>query len=58
MQGLTDLNDDNNKCSIISETVQAMPVKFADVKIVRLKVFIIFSQSGNLALKITTASQT
>ena len=37
-QGRTDLNNENNKCSIISETVQAMPIKFA-VKIVRLKVY-------------------
>ena len=33
---------------IISETVRAMPIKFA-VKIVRLKVKIIFSQSDDLA---------
>ena len=35
--GHTDLNYEN-KCSIISETFQAMPVKFA-VKMVRLKVY-------------------
>ena len=37
IQGNTDLNHDNNKCLIISETTQAIPIKFA-VKIVRLKV--------------------
>ena len=38
MQGHTDLNHGNNKCSsIISETVEVIPIKFA-VKIVRLKV--------------------
>ena len=45
----TDLNDKNNKCSIISETVQAMPITVA-VRIVRLKVYIICSQSDDLAL--------
>ena len=33
IQGHTDLNHDNNKCLIISETIQAMPIKCA-VKIV------------------------
>ena len=37
-QGHTDLNHENNKCLIISETIAAMPIKFA-VKIVQLKVF-------------------
>ena len=37
MQSHTDRNHENNKCSIISETVQSVP-KFA-VKIVRLKVY-------------------
>ena len=36
IQGHTDRNHENNKCLIISETMQAMPIKFA-VKIVRLK---------------------
>ena len=36
--GHTDLNHENNKCLMISETVQTIPVKFA-VKIVRLKVY-------------------
>ena len=50
IQGHTDLNRENNKCSIISETVQAMPTTFA-AKIVRLKVYIItFCQSDDLAL--------
>ena len=43
IQGHTDLNHENSKCLIISETVQAMPIKFA-VKLVQLKVYIIFSQ--------------
>ena len=38
IQGHTDLNHENNKCLIISETTQAMHIKFA-VKIVRLKVY-------------------
>ena len=42
IQGQIDFNHDNRKCSIISETVQAMPVTFA-VKIGRLKVYIIVS---------------
>ena len=43
IQGQTDLNHENTKCSIIPEkTVQAMAIKFA-VKIVLLKVYIIFS---------------
>ena len=37
IQGHTDLNHETEKCSITSETVQALPIKFA-VKIVRLKV--------------------
>ena len=49
IQGHTDLNHENNECLIISETVQAMAIKFA-VKIVQLKVYIIFSQSNDLAL--------
>ena len=46
--GHTDLNHENDKCLIISETVPAMP-KFV-VKVVRLKVYIILSQSDDLAL--------
>ena len=38
IQGHTDLNHKSTTCLIISETVQAMPIKFA-VKIVRLKVY-------------------
>ena len=48
VQGHTDLNNEN-KCLIISETVQTMPIKFA-VKIVRLKVYMIFSQSDDIAV--------
>ena len=33
IQGYTDLNHENNKCLIISEAIQAMPITFA-VKIV------------------------
>ena len=49
IQGYTDLNHVSNKCSNISETVEAMPIKFV-VKIVRLKDYIILSQSDDLAL--------
>ena len=38
IQGHADLNHKNNKCSIISETVQAISIKLA-VKLVRLKVY-------------------
>ena len=37
-EGHTDLNHEHHSCSIISETVQAMPIKLA-VKLVRLKVY-------------------
>ena len=57
IQGHTYLNRENNHCSIISETVQAMPMRFV-VKIVQLKVYnnIIFSHSDALrcsSLKVT-----
>ena len=39
-QDHTDLNHENNKGLIISETIQAMPIRFA-VKIVQLKVYMI-----------------
>ena len=54
IQGHTELNLENNKCLIISETVQAIPMKFA-VKIVRLKVYNLFSSS---LLKVTNVSKT
>ena len=38
IQGQTDLNHENNKCLIISGTIQAMPITFA-WEIVRLKVY-------------------
>ena len=38
IQGHTDLNYENNKCLIISETIQAMPIMFA-AKMFRLKVY-------------------
>ena len=37
IQGHTDRNHENNKCLIISETIEAIPIKFAG-KIVRPKV--------------------
>ena len=46
IQGHTYLIHDNNTSSIISETVQAMSITFA-VHIVRLKVYVIVSQSGD-----------
>ena len=49
IQGHTDLNHENKTCSILSKTVQAIPIKFV-VKIVRLKVYIIISESDDLAL--------
>ena len=49
IHGQNDLNRENNKCSIISETVQAMPITFA-VKLVLLNVYIIFSESDDLVL--------
>ena len=39
IQGHADLNHENKKCSIISETVQAMPITFA-MKIVQLNVYV------------------
>ena len=38
VQGYTDLNHENSKCLIISETVQEMPIKFAVKIAVQLKV--------------------
>ena len=51
IQGHTDLNHENNKCLIISETVQAIPVTFA-VKIdyIVQVYIIIFFQSADFAL--------
>ena len=43
IQGHTDFNHENNKCLIILQTVQAMPIKFA-VKIVRQKVIVIIKK--------------
>ena len=42
-------HENNNKCSILSETTQEMPIKIV-MRIVRLKVYIIFSQSRDLYL--------
>ena len=49
IQGHTDLNYEKYNCSIIPETVQAMPIKFA-VNIIWLKVYMIFSQFDYFAL--------
>ena len=49
IQGHKDRNHENNKCSIISATVQVTPIPFF-VKIVGLKVYLICSQSDDLAL--------
>ena len=37
VQGRIHQHDENNKCSIISETIQALPIQFA-VKIVRFQI--------------------
>ena len=55
-QGHADLDHENNACSIISETVQVMPITFA-VKIVWLKWSLTVSWPGPLH-KVATASQT
>ena len=55
------LNHENNECSIISETIQAMPITFA-VNIVRLKVYmtiaspmtLIFIQGHKCVSNLTT----
>ena len=50
IQGHTDLTPHkNNKYSIISDSVQAMPIKLA-MEIVRQKVYIVFSQSDDIDL--------
>ena len=46
---VTHFSCENNKCLTMSETVQAMPIKFA-VKLVWLRVYIFFSQSDDLNL--------
>ena len=60
IQGHADLNHENNKCLIISETIQAIPIKFAG-KTVRLKAYIniaspmtlLFTQGPNCASNLT-----
>ena len=47
---------ENNKCSTISETVQAIPAKF-DWKVVLLKVYIMLSQPDDLALHSSSHAQ-
>ena len=42
IQSHTDLNHENNKSLIISETIEVLPIKFA-VKIVRLKVYMVIA---------------
>ena len=45
MQVHTDFNHENNKCSIISETVQSVPIKFAVKQFIRLTDYIIIFAS-------------
>ena len=40
IQGHTDLNNENSKCLIIAETIQAMPITFAAKPIVQQKVYL------------------
>ena len=47
IQDHTDRNHEHNKCLIISEAIQAMPIKCA-VKIVRLKVYMIIASPMTL----------
>ena len=47
IQGHTYVNHESDKCSIISECVKAMPIKFA-VKVVQLKVHIFVLSSMTL----------
>ena len=49
IQGHTDQNHENNKCLIISESIQAIPIKFA-VKIVRLNVYMTIASPITLIL--------
>ena len=49
IQGHTYFDYENNKCSIISETVQAMPIKFA-MKTVRLEGLCNLCESDDLDL--------
>ena len=61
IQSHADLNNENNKCLIISETIQVMPIKFA-MKIVQLKVYLTIASPMTLTFIqghiITSASQT
>ena len=49
IHGHTELNHENSNYSIISQTVEAIPITL-DVEIARLKVYKIFSQSDDLDL--------
>ena len=49
IQGHTELNHEDSNCSIISQTVEAIPIMLA-VEIARLKVYQSFSQSDDLDL--------
>ena len=49
MQGHTNINNESNKCSIILEAVQAVPIKFS-VKIVRLRSIIKLANAMTLTL--------
>ena len=55
IQGHTDLNYEDNNFWIISETIQAMPIKFS-VKIVRQKVYM--TTASPMTTSFTSASQT
>ena len=50
IQGHIDLNHENHTFWIISDTVQAIHIKFA-VNIIRLKRYILFSQPDDLSLR-------
>ena len=55
IQGHTDINHKNNKCLIISEIIQAMPISFT-VKIVQLKVYMTIASPMTLTFKVTSVS--
>ena len=56
LHGHTDLNHENNKCLINSETIQAMPTKLA-VKIVRLIIYIMYGHCQSVDLDLCSRSQ-
>ena len=52
IKGHTDLNHENNKYLVISETIQAMPVIMFAVNTVRLKVYIMTIARSQVRLKL------